>query len=37
MERTWADETLVERPLVTKSANEKTVVEGAVNEKWDVV
>ena len=37
MEGTLADEPLVERPLVEKSANKKTVTEGAANKKWDVV
>lgn len=34
MEGTVAEETLVERLLVEKSANSKTVAEGEANKKW---
>ena len=36
MEGTVTGETVIEGPLVERSANEKTVLEGTVNKKWEV-
>ena len=36
MRRTLDEETLIEGPLVERSANEKAVVEGTVNKKLEV-